>query len=630
MSHHPKLGVRLLAGGAAGTLALATLALAPLSSAAASTTPPATSPSRAATPPAAVAAAQNRYVVRTARQLRGAVAKANQHPGRDRIDLAADFVLDRGAGTGGGVGDGDLEVNDELYVAGNGHSIGLKRRSRLFEVTSPDTRLVIDSLTMYAGTPEVAGDNGGFVSSAGTLVLREVSAIGGRVDGETGSGGAFYNDGGRLVVWRSQILGSSAVRAGGGVEASEGSTTVFIGSLVRGNAATGGVGEAPGNGGAFHQTGSGTVRVASTTMLRNSAAKEGGALWNGSGEMVVRDGSVISRNQAAGDEADDGGGGIFNNTGSLTVLGGRVNLNDATGTSGSGGGILNLDGDLSVRGTQLIQNTANRAGGALEANDLAAGDNAVTLDNVNLRRNVAGGAGANPGNGGAVHLTGTLPTSTFDISNSVVTGGLASREGGGLWNDSGWVMTVDATRITDNEARGDAADDGGGGIFNNGGALSVVNGSVVEGNSATGTSGSGGGILNLAGQLTVSDTVLDGNSASRAGGGIETTGGNTDVDGTDITDNSTGSAPGNGGGVHAGGTANVTVTGGTVTGNGAANEGGGVWNANGAMTLTGVTLDGNTADSDPDPAVDGDQAYNEEGGGVLVVNGTPVLPGTGI
>lgn len=113
-----------------------------------------------------------------------------------------------------------------------------------------------------------------------------------------------------------------------------------------------------------------------------------------------------------------------------------------------------------------------------------------------------------------------------------------------------------------------------------------MTGSRITDNTATVGSGSGGGILNERGQLTVRDSIIDGNASARAGGGVEAVGGTEDssvgrTELTDVrlTDNSTGNAPGNGGGLHLTGTGDVVIDDSRVTGNSAANEGGGLWNS---------------------------------------------------
>lgn len=176
-------------------------------------------------------------------------------------------------------------------------------------------------------------------------------------------------------------------------------------------------------------------------MLLNRAAAEGGGLWNpAAGTMTISD-VKFGSNTAAGDDADQGGGALFNDGGSLTVDGSRLKNNRATGTSGSGGGILNNGGDLTVSDTRIELGRSTRAGGGIEANI-----GATSLSDVMLKDNQTGAA---PGNGGGLHLTGA---GTVTISDGSVTGNKAAAEGGGLWNSATGMMTVTGTTISDNTA----------------------------------------------------------------------------------------------------------------------------------------------------------------------------------
>ena len=73
------------------------------------------------------------------------------------------------------------------------------------------------------------------------------------------------------------------MRAGGGIEANLGTTTLTRTDL-RHNA----TGRNPGNGGGLHLTGAGTVRIERGSVTGNTAAAEGGGLWNSpTGTMTV-------------------------------------------------------------------------------------------------------------------------------------------------------------------------------------------------------------------------------------------------------------------------------------------------------------------------------------------------------
>ena len=305
--------------------------------------------------------------------------------------------------------------------------------------------------------------------------------------------------------------------------------------------------------------------------------------------MSVRDTDLFG-NTASGDAADDGGGGIFNNGGTLSVDDCSIHGNRATGTSGSGGGIFSLDGDVTVATTSLDGNTASRAGGGVEIVD-----GSLTISDVSA---VGNETGPNPGNGGVVHVTG-MNTDVL-VSTSAFRGNRAASEGGALWNQSGSLMTVSGCLFRDNQADGDGSDQGGGALFNNGGTMAITT-TTIDSNRALGASGSGGGVLNDQGDLTMSSCVLIGNSSSRAGGGIETNIGTVELTGVDLRANATGDSPGNGGGLHISGAGVVTYRSGKVNDNSAANEGGGLWNSStGVLMVSLVTFNGNAAPLGPD------------------------------
>lgn len=318
-------------------------------------------------------------------------------------------------------------------------------------------------------------------------------------------------------------------------------------------------------------------------------------------------------------------GGLYNDGGTLRVFQTDVNANTATTGSGSGGGILNNGGGLTVTDSRVFDNSSARAGGAIETVG-----GTVNLNRAALWTNTTG---PRPGNGGGLHAGGAA---TVNVRNLSVVGNTAANEGGGLWNSGVGTMTVDQTDIVNNTANRATADSGGGGIYNeandagNGGGTLNITRSTLAGNRATTGSGSGGGILNNLGTLTISDSTIGSNQSARAGGGVEVRGGEnarvgrTQLDDVRLTNNRTGSAPGNGGGLHLGGNGVVVIDDSRVTGNSAANEGGGLWNSpSGQMTVTDTPIVNNTA------GTTGPNVYQEEplAGGRFTVDGTVIPPG---
>jgi CSLREA domain-containing protein len=466
--------------------------------------------------------------------LRAAVTEANATEGPVTIGLPGGTVHTLTLGGDGGDAEGDLDITGDVTVVGNGAIINADGIDRAFDVAgapmgvlaaaaeADDTpRLTLLGLNIINGAP-ASGESGGAIRNAGILELREVNLVGNTVIGGAASGGGLLNAG-QATITDSVIEDNTATRAGGGIESTAGSTTTLVNTeLIRNS-----TGPNPGNGGGFHLTGAGTTSITGGLIEGNVAALEGGGVWNSAPGVMTLDGVAILANAAEGAGQANGGGGVFQQgpatgpaSGSLTISGGTIADNTATGAAGSGGGILNVKGNLTVTDTVISGNRAPRAGGGIESTATTGmGDGnpqaaSTTLTNVELIGNVAGafdGVAANPGNGGGFHLTGA---GTTDITASLVTGNVASNEGGGLWNSFNGAMTVEDVTITDNDALGVDGMRGGGGVFQQGapsgqmatGSVTIT-GSTITGNRAP--AGFGGGILVVQGTVTFTGLLAD-------------------------------------------------------------------------------------------------------------------------
>ncbi len=482
-------------------------------------------------------------------------------------------------------------------------------------------------LTANNANGNAADQGGGAIhNDGGTLVLTDTMILTNTALGTSGSGGGILAvPGSAVTISGGEINGNSASRAGGGIEIRATMTDVVTATVTSVMLAGNDTGSNPGNGGALHITGPADVTVNSSTVMSNTAAAEGGGLWNSAVGTLTVANSTIQGNSASGNAADQGGGGLYSDGGPLIVTNSTINNNQATGTAGSGGGILvNPGGRLDFNGGTISGNRANRAGGGIELNATVTDTAAITVSNVSLVNN---STGSTPGNGGGLHITGP---GSANFLGGTVSNNMAVAEGGGLWNSIAGTLTVSDTLITFNMASGVAADQGGGGIYNDGGALTVTNAEITN-NQADGTAGSGGGILIKGGTASVTGGMINGNMAMRAGGGIEINAGTvTDtitttlaIDSVTLESNSTGSSPGNGGALHITGPGSVTVTDSTVANNTAAAEGGGLWNsAAGTLSLMGTRLESNVANGN-DADQGGGGLFND--GGSLIVTNTTIL-----
>ena len=98
----------------------------------------------------------------------------------------------------------------------------------------------------------------------------------------------------------------------------------------------------------------------------NTAANEGGGLWNSAqGLMILHFGTAIRNNIAVGDDLRDGGGGLFNDGGRLAIAEAEISGNSAVGPDSTGGGLLSVAGVVTIENSTFSGNTANNAGGGI-------------------------------------------------------------------------------------------------------------------------------------------------------------------------------------------------------------------------------------------------------------------------
>ena len=252
----------------------------------------------------------------------------------------------------------------------------------------------------------------------------------------------------------------------------------------------------------------GSLTLTGSTLNMNSAGLSGGAIAVAAGATADLTDGLLENNSAAGGAATEGGGALYS-AGTLTVTGTRLEGNMATGASGSGGGLLNVNGVATVNGGFWKGNMAPRAGGAIEdRQDSVPAGNSLTLTGIDFFQNITGetgGSAANPGNGGALHITGN---GRVTIERSSAVENSAANEGGALWNHNSGELTVINSTISGNSAPT------GGGLFTQETATTRLLHVTIANNAVT---GDGGGIqhggtdtlLQLENSI-VSDNTADG------------------------------------------------------------------------------------------------------------------------
>lgn len=481
----------------------------------------------------------------------------------------------------------DLTISDSNSTA---ITIDAGGSSRVFEIANGANAVSISDITITGGAASSGGGilvtdgesltltdvtissnaatgatstegGGGIFNNGGTLNISGSTISGNTALGTAGSGGGVLTSGGTVTISNTTISGNAASRAGGGIEDQSGAGLGLTLDTVNLDNNVAGLG--PGNGGGLHVTGAGNVNITGGQVTGNFATSEGGGLWNGTGTMTISGGTLIDANGAAGGGADQGGGGIFSAGGTVTIESITISNNVATG-----GATFSLSGDQEVPSVS----TSASGSAAFQLNP-----DADTFDFL-------------------MHISGIAAA---DVTGVHIHVGAAGSNGGVIVNllDFGSFTEVNGMlrlALHDIFFPPEFEDQ----LFADGAYVNVHTsdhpGGELRGQiTFPATMGSGGGIFNDGGTLSVQFSPIRNNMAARAGGGIETNGGTVTLEGMDLERNYAGvvgpATPGNGGGLHVTGNGNVTIRTTEVFQNFAAAEGGGLWNGSGTMNLNFAT-----------------------------------------
>ena len=202
-------------------------------------------------------------------------------------------------------------------------------------------------------------------------------------------------------------------------------------------------------------------------------------------------------------------------------------LTITNGNSTHGGGISNESSTLTVRNCTISGNSATSAfgtGGGID-NDVAFRNGTLEVINCTISGNSAGD------NGGGIYNYGGSWTASVKVVNSTLSGNSAHFYGGGIYTLSAYGGSAPAD-VLNSTFSGNTAGRFGGGIYNdvfNGGSspLAVFH-STFSDNSAFG--GPNGGIANFSGTLQLGGTILNASSVSNGSGTITSLGYNLSSD----------------------------------------------------------------------------------------------------
>ncbi|ACB51890.1 hypothetical protein cce_2542 [Crocosphaera subtropica ATCC 51142] len=470
---------------------------------------------------------------------------------------------------------GQLTINRSLNIVGlgaNNLTIDANNNSRVFNIDNNNNLSQIlvrlEGLTITGGN--VTGLGGGILNRENLTVVNshitENVALGSTTG--TGEGGGINNDGGMLRVENSTLSNNRSTRFSGAIDNDRGTATI-LNSTISGNSSNlfGGI-----------ATNQGTTTISNSTITNNDGNGSGNGLFNGSGSTTTLTSSIVAGN---GNNSD---------VGSLVSFtsGGNNLIGNGTGATGFTHGV---NGD--VVGTS--ENPINPKLGELRDN----GGSTPTHDL--LTRSLAFNNGSNPLNlsndqrgidreigqtdigavedNSVIFVTNTNDNGVGSLRQAIINanarngtdiilfadnlaGATINLTSGGLnITDDIYIQGLGANQLKingNNSFRIFNINDG-----NNSQNLAViVEGLTLE----NGRSNNGGAIFNRE-NLTLLNTALNNNVATRNGAGIFNQG-------------------------------NLSLFNSTLANNQASNLGGGIFNGNGTIKLINTTLSGNSAIND--------------------------------
>src|SRR5918999_6430161 len=317
--------------------------------------------------------------------LRAAIQEANALPGADEIQLpAGTYSLGIAPQNQNDAASGDLDITGSLAIRGAGAGsthVNGSGLDRVFEVAVAGGTVAFSGLTIRDGDADEYGgaifnSSTATVTVANSTLTRSVAGkTGGAVDNYVGgevhirdsnlsdnfareSGSAINNNrDGTVTVTNSTVSSNSAadfgldeLLAGAGAiannaELDTAGTITVTGSRLSDNRAGGGR-----SGAAISNDGAGAVAVETTTFSKNRAHANGGAIFNGSGQVSLSDSTFT-------DNAATHGGAVY----SSADKGGLLSIRDSTfalnSAAGDGGAVVGTgSGSLEVLDSTFSKN----------------------------------------------------------------------------------------------------------------------------------------------------------------------------------------------------------------------------------------------------------------------------------
>jgi CSLREA domain-containing protein len=281
---------------------------------------------------------------------------------------------------------------------------------------------------------------------------------------------------------------------GGGIFVLSGGSLTLKASIVTANEAIEGGGIAS----------RGQATISDSTISHNDGTSGGGGVYNDTVETML-----IERTQILSNTAQRAGG-VFENGGKLTIMGGSVSDNGSAATTAQGGGLEIDGGPTTLTDVQVSGNVANNVGAGIDSDARPAEETTLAGTEVSGNELVSFG---NLVRGAGIYASGAITlTNSWVHDNSGLNG-----EGGGIFfmpRAAEEPLQIEGSTIgpSNRATEGD-------GIFADGAAVAITR-STIAGNGDDLYPGYGGGLYVASGTAaTLRDDTLAENKASNSTGG---------------------------------------------------------------------------------------------------------------
>jgi parallel beta-helix repeat protein len=411
--------------------------------------------------------------------------------GERAVIVITGAITDEGAGvTANGMVDISGGAYPPIILQGNydvigPHSVDATGKSKRVLHVSGGAAVTLENLMLTGAL--ISGNNDGgsgvYVTDSGSSFTLKNGAISGNTGGN--GSGVFVTNNATFTMTGGTISGNTANADGGGVYLWSSNQCVMTGGTISGNTGRNG-------GGVFLYSGSSRFTMTGGTISGNTANTDGGGVYvySADNRFEMR-GGTISGNSGRN------GGGLYDYSGTFTMISGVISGN--TARNNKGGGVYVNGGTFTMNDGSVSENTGNGV-------YVNGSGSSFTMNDGSVSENISD-------NGGGVFVTGNAK---FTMTGGAISENTANADGGGvyLWDSNQFLMTGGS--ISDNTGRS------GGGVFlYSGSSRFTMTGGAISGNMTTDNNNGGGVFVCDAGNtFEMSGGAISGNRTNGNGGGV--------------------------------------------------------------------------------------------------------------